>query len=126
MNGLYKLFNYTEKEKIEIEYLTSLIETLDIMGRADEALFQFSPSLVEEKTIKFNEHEPWAVFHKKMLIHEIIIYLIEQSFENEYDSEYEINEVIWNDKYVNWFKKTDLSNKSKKEIINIFKKMLKN
>jgi len=66
IKGLYKIFNYTERQIIEIEYLTNLINKLGINSNVDESFFQFSPQLVDEKTEKFNEHEPWAVFHKEI------------------------------------------------------------
>jgi len=121
IKGLYKIFNYTEKQIKEIEYLADLVDVLNINSMVEEGIFQFSPRLVQEKTEKFNEHEPWAIFHKEQIILETTCYLLEQIIDDEYVLEDEINSVINDDKYIDFILKNDLRNLSKYEIINKFK-----
>jgi len=73
MKGLYKVFEYNEKQKKEIEYLVDVIDTLQIQDEVQEALFQFSPKLLKKNNLKYTNHESWVLFHKNILLEEIIL-----------------------------------------------------
>ena len=116
MKGLYKIFNYTEQNIIEIEYLSELVQILGILKEVDEALFQFSPDVAQHKTEKFNEHEPWAVHHKKIIINEIILKLLQEIIPMDYDLEVEQSNQINDEKYTDFMLSTDLRELTKEEI----------
>jgi len=120
MKGLYKVFEYNEKQKKEIEYLVDVIDTLQIQDEVQEALFQFSPRLLKKNNLKYTNHESWVSFHKNILLEEIILGLLESIIENEYILEFEMNEQINNKKFKDFFK-NDLKDLSKKQIIDNFR-----
>lgn len=92
---LYELYKYTPKEILEVEYLLEQAKRFGLLDEVQEAFFQFSPDLVQEKIEGFGEHEPWVIFHKRHIINEIIFYLISKVAKDEYDAEYFINEQVW-------------------------------
>jgi len=117
---LYDLYKYSQKEIQEVEYLLNQAKKFDILDEVQESFFQFPPDLVEVKIEGFGEHEPWAISHKRLIINEIVFYLIKQTIENEFDRDY------WNDKQITheiftpFILKTDMRNLSNKEIFASF------
>ena len=122
MSYFYKVFNYNKEQKEIIEYLLSICETLEILDRIDEALFQFHPTITE------TGHEPWFNYHKYVCLNEILFKLLESTITDEYILDYEINEVIWKDKYKEFYD-TILENKDsfkvKDNIISKYKEKYK-
>lgn len=118
---LYKLYKYTKKEIVEVEYLLDQAKRFCILDEVQEAFFQFSPSLVEEKIEGFGEHEPWVISHKRHIINEIIYFLIDKVCENEYVAEYWINEQIWKEIFTPFVLKNDFRKIDDKKIVELFK-----
>ena len=114
---LYELYRYTPKEILEIEYLLSQAKKFDILDEVQESFFQFSPDLVKEKIEGFGEHEPWAISHKRHIINEIIFYLIEQTFENEFDREYWSDKQIWHEVFTPFILQTDMRSISNDDLL---------
>ena len=105
---LYDLYRYTPKEVVEIEYLLSQAKKFDILNEVQESFFQFLPDLVEEKIKGFGEHEHWALSHKRIIINEIVFYLIKQTFKNEFDEEYWSDKQIWYEVFTPFVLQTDM------------------
>jgi len=66
-------FEYSKQNIIEIDYLIKLLKKFDLIETAKESIFQFNP--------KFDNNgrtESFSVFHKKILIGDIIYFLIEK------------------------------------------------
>jgi len=118
---LYELYKYTPKQIIEVEYLLDQVKRFDILDEVQEAFFQFSPDLVEEKIEGFGEHEPWATSHKRHIINEIIYYLIENISEDEYIAEYWINEQIFKESFTAFILQNDLRKLDNEKIFELFK-----
>jgi hypothetical protein len=104
---LYELYRYTPQEILEVEYLLKQAKKFRVLDKVQEAFFQFSPRLVEVKIEGFGEHEPWANFHKNIIINELTYHLIDQVVDNEYDREYWYNKQIENEVFTIFFLKTD-------------------
>jgi len=117
---LYDLYRYTPKEVLEIEYLLNQAKKFNILDEVQESFFQFSPDLVEEKIEGFGEHEPWAISHKRHIINEIVFYLIEQTFENEFDREYWNDKQIWHEVFTPFVLQTDMRTISNDELLASF------
>ena len=117
---LYDLYRYTPKEILEVEYLLNQAKKFDILDEVQESFFQFSPNLVKEKIEGFGEHEPWAVSHKRLIINEIVFYLIEQTFENEFDKEYWSDKQIWHEVFTPFVLQTDMRTISNNELLDSF------
>ena len=117
---LYDLYRYTPKEVLEIEYLLNQAKKFDILDAVQESFFQFSPDLVKEKIEGFGEHEPWAISHKRLIINEIVFYLIEQTFENEFDEEYWDNKQIWDEVFTPFVLQTDMRSIGNEELFTDF------
>ncbi|MEA2072313.1 MAG: hypothetical protein U9O86_01910 [Campylobacterota bacterium] len=123
---LYELYKYTPKQIIEVEYLLDQAKRFDILDEVQEAFFQFSPDLVEEKIEGFGEHEPWATSHKRHIVNEIIYYLIENVSEGEYIAEYWINEQIFKESFTPFILQNDLRKLDNEKIFELFKTYLDN
>lgn len=121
---LYELYKYTPKQIIEVEYLLDQAKRFDILDEVQEAFFQFSPDLVEEKIEGFGEHEPWATSHKRHIVNEIIYYLIENVSEDEYIAEYWINEQIFKESFTPFMLQNDLRKLDTENIFELFKTYL--
>ncbi len=117
---LYELYKYTPKEIKEIEYLLEQAKRFNILDEVQEAFFQFSPDLVEEKIEGFGEHEPWAISHKRIIINEIIFYLINQTIDNEFDKEFWSDNQVWNEIFTPFILQTDMRSLNEKELFNSF------
>ena len=121
---LYDIFRYTNHQIKEVDYLIDQAFKLGIEDRVQEAFFQFSPDLVDKKIPGFGEHEPWAVFHKRVIINEIIFFLIEQYTEDEYKRDVLYDNQIWNEEYTDFVLETDMRKMERSEIIKKFKKYM--
>ncbi len=121
---LYELYKYTPKEIIEVEYLLDQAKRFNILDEVQEAFFQFSPNLVEEKIEGFGEHEPWAISQKRHIANEIIYYLIYKVCENEYIAEYWINEQIFKEIFTPFILKNDFRKLNDEMIFKLFKTYL--
>ena len=121
---LYELYKYTPKEILEVEYLLDQAKRFNILDEVQEAFFQFSPNLVEEKIEGFGEHEPWAISHKRHITNEIIYYLIYKVCENEYIAEYWINEQIFKEIFTPFMLKNDFRKLNDEMIFKLFKTYL--
>ena len=121
---LYELYKYTPKQIIEGEYLLDQAKRFDILDEVQEAFFQFSPDLVEEKIEGFGEHEPWATSHKRHIVNEIIYYLIENVCEDEYIAEYWINEQVFKELFTPFILQNDLRKLDNEKIFELFKTYL--
>jgi hypothetical protein len=115
---LYELFRYEPNQILEVEYLLDQCKRFGIEDRVQESFFQFSPNLLpKEQQIKhFGEHEPWAIFHKRTIMNEIIYFLIESQGYQDYTEEYLINEQVWNETFMDFVLKNDFRKMSDKEI----------
>jgi len=120
---LYQLLKYTPKEKMDVEYLLDVANEMNCLDDVQESMFQFHPSLLdeEEQLEGFGEHEPFAVFHKKLIMNEIIFNILKIIYTTDYSQEDAINSQIWNETYTPFMLKNDLRNLTKDEIINKFK-----
>jgi len=121
---LYDLYKYTPKEIVEVEYLLDQAKRFNILDEVQEAFFQFSPDLVDEKIEGFGEHEPWAISHKRHIVNEIIYYLIYKVCENEYIAEYWINEQIFKEIFTPFMLKNDFRKLDDEKIFKLFKSYL--
>ncbi len=121
---LYELYRYTPKEIIEVEYLLDQAKKFDILDEVQEAFFQFSPDLVEEKIEGFGEHEPWAISHKRHIINQIIFFLIDKVCDNEYVAQHWANEQIWKEVFTSFVVKNDFRSLNVEKIIELFKNYL--
>jgi len=120
---LYDIYRYENNEIKEIEKLLDLVYKLDIEDAVQESFFQFSPSLIinkDERIHGFGEHETWFTSHRRSIIIEIIVFLIEENIKEEYIQEDMINELINYEKYID-FIDNSLYDLTKEEIIEKFK-----
>lgn len=125
---IYDIYRYTLDEIAEFEKLLELVYKLGVEDRVQESFFQFSPNLImdESKRIPgFGEHETWFSSHKRSVIIEIIVYLIENTIEDEYIQEEMINDLINEEMYTD-FINNSLYSLTKEEIIQKFKSFIKN
>jgi hypothetical protein len=116
---LYEFYQYEESEVLEMEYLLEQAKRFKILDEVRESYFQFGPNLILEESEQipgFGCHERWSDFHKRSTVNEIIFYLIETNFEDDYLQEALINEHIWNDTYRNFITRIDLREYSKSKI----------
>ena len=123
---LYELYKYTHKEILEVEYLLEQAKRFGILDEVQEAFFQFSPDLVEEKIEGFGEHEPWAISHKRNIINEIIYYLISKVAKDEYDAEYFINEQIFKESFTPFVLKNNFRDINDEKLLYLFKNFMDN
>jgi hypothetical protein len=123
---LYDLYRYTSKQIVEVEYLLEQAKRFEILDKVQEAFFQFSPDLVKEKIEGFGEHEPWATFHKRHIINEIVFYLIEKVSQDEHIAEYWANEQIWREVFTPFVVQNDFRKLYDKELLDLFKNYLEN
>lgn len=123
---LYELYKYTHKEILEVEYLLEQAKRFGILDEVQEAFFQFSPDLVEEKIEGFGEHEPWAISHKRNIINEIIYYLISKVAKDEYDAEYFINEQIFKESFTPFVLKNNFRDINDEKLLYLFKNFMEN
>jgi len=124
---LYDILRYDIDEVTEFENLLNIVYRLGIEDEVQESFFQFSPSLIMDKDKRihgFGEHEPWFKFHKSAILIEIIAFLIKKVIDEEYIQEDMINELVQDDKYID-FIDSSLYTMSKKDIIKKFKKYIK-
>ena len=78
----------------------------------------------ESKLISgFSEHEKWFTSHKRSIIIESIVFLIENTIEEEYTQEDMINDLINEDKFTDFICEK-LYTLNKDEIIESFKKYI--
>ena len=109
---------------MEVEYLLEQAKRFNILDQVQEAFFQFSPNLVEEKIEGFGEHEPWAISHKRHIINEIIFFLIDKVCDNEYIAEYWANEQVWREVFTSFVVKNDFRSLDVEKIIELFQSYL--
>ncbi|SFP89394.1 hypothetical protein [Hydrogenimonas thermophila] len=121
---LYDLYRYTPQQIIEVEYLLEQAKRFDIVDRVAEAFFQFSPRLVEDKIEGFGEHEPWAIFHKSLIISELAYYCIDKTVDEEYEREFWYNEQIDKEVFTPFFLKTDFRKLNDQAILTKFSSFL--
>ena len=123
---LYDIYRYKPEEIIEIEKLLDLVYKLGVEDEVQEAFFQFSPRLIMDKKDRidgFGEHETWFASHKRSILIEIIVFLIESITKDEYEQEEMINYVVNDEKYFD-FVDDSLYYLSKEEIIEKFKRYI--
>ena len=118
---LYELYKYTSKQIMEVEYLLNQAKRFNILDEVQEAFFQFSPDLVEEKIEGFGEHEPWATSHKRLIVNEIIYYLIENVCEDEYIADDRLKEQIFKESFTPFILQNDLRKLDNEKIFELFK-----
>jgi hypothetical protein len=123
---LYELYKYTTKQIAEVDYLLDQAKRFDLLDEVQEAFFQFSPDLVDEHIEGFGEHEPWAISHKRIIVDEIVYYLIYQVAEDKYKAEYWINEQIWKEIFTPFVLENDFREMKNEELFHLFKKHLNN
>lgn len=121
---LYELYRYTPKQIVEVEYLLDQAKRFGILEQVQEAFFQFSPMLVEEKIEGFGEHEPWANSHKRDIVNEIVFYLIYNVSEDEHTAEYWINEQIWKEVFTPFVLQNDFRKLENERLFELFKTYL--
>jgi hypothetical protein len=125
MKTIYDIFRIGDKEKREIEYLLTQCFKLGIDLEVQESLFQFSPNLVKEKVEGFGEHEPWSIFFKRTLIHEILFFCVENIIKGDYNKEEMISDIVWDDsKYIPFILKNDFLGLDKEDILELFKEYI--
>jgi hypothetical protein len=119
---LYELYGYTEQNIVDVEYLLDQAKKFKIIDEVSESLFQFDPTLLpeNEQIEEFGEHEPWAVFHKRTIINEIIFYLLEVTTDGDYELEDCINDQVWNETYTPFVLRTDMRDMNEYEIVTSF------
>lgn len=121
---LYELYRYTPKQIVEVEYLLDQAKRFGILEQVQEAFFQFSPMLVEEKIEGFGEHEPWVNSHKRDIVNEIVFYLIYNVSEDEHTAEYWINEQIWKEAFTPFVLQNDFRKLENERLFELFKTYL--
>lgn len=116
MNKLMKEMGYSEKNILEIEYLIELAKKIDekiIKIFIKNCFYDFQP--MKNQTIPH--------YHKEVMIEIIIEKLIDISFPEEEENYYFDIIEEKNETYINFFLKTNLKEKSKEEIILLFKEL---
>ncbi len=76
------------------------------------------------KMLRNGEHEPWAISHKRIIVNEIVFYLIYQVAEDEYKAEYWINEQIWKEIFTPFVLENDFREMKNEKLFHLFKKHL--
>lgn len=117
------LYDYTEKDIQDINYLLILANEFDCLDEVKESIFQFSPRLTGETN---TSHDPWPEFHKEIILNEIIFQLLEICIEDEYKREEATDMQIWHGKYSNFLTMNNFSNSTKEDIIKEFNIFLRN
>lgn len=117
------LFDYTEKDIKDVNYLLILANEFDCLDEVKESIFQFNPRLTGKTN---TSHEPWPEFHKEIILNEIIFQLLEICIDDEYKREEATDMQIWHGKYSNFLTMNNFSNSTKEDIIKEFNIYLRN